>query len=171
MTKEEKHNQIKTLTKDLSEAPNFYLADIAGLDSKSTLDLRRACFKSNIRISIVKNTLLKKAMEDSGKEFGDLKSTLKGNTSVLFSDKGNTPAKLIKDFRKNLDKPILKGAFIEQSIYIGDDKIDILADLKSKDELIGEIISLLMSPINNVLLSLKSGSNKISGIIKKLTEK
>ena len=96
---------------------------------------------------------------------------MKGNTSVLFSDKGNTPAKLIRDFRKKLDKPILKGAFIEESIYIGDDKIDILADLKSKDELIGEIMSLLMSPINNVVLSLKSGSNKISGIIKKLSEK
>ena len=171
MTKEEKFNEIKTLSKDLSETPNFYLADIAGLDSKSTLDLRRACFKSNIRISVVKNTLLKKAMEDSGKEFGDLKTTLKGNTSVMFSEKGNIPAKLIKDFRKKFDKPILKGAFVEESIYIGDDKINALADLKSKDELIGEIMNLLMSPINNVLLSLKSGSNKISGIIKKLSEK
>ena len=171
MTKEEKLNEIKTLSKDLSESPNFYLADIAGLDSKSTLDLRRACFKSNIRISVVKNTLLKKAMEDSGKEFGDLKTTLKGNTSVMFSEKGNIPAKLIKDFRKKFDKPILKGAFVEESIYIGDDKINVLADLKSKDEIIGEIMTLLMSPINNVLLSLKSGSNKISGIIKKLSEK
>lgn len=171
MTKEEKLNEIKTLSKDLSETPNFYLADIAGLDSKSTLDLRRACFKSNIRISVVKNTLLKKAMEDSGKEFGDLKTTLKGNTSVIFSEKGNIPAKLIKDFRKKFDKPILKGAFVEESIYIGDDKINVLADLKSKDEIIGEIMTLLMSPINNVLLSLKSGSNKISGIIKKLSEK
>ena len=171
MTKEEKFNEIKTLSKDLSESPNFYLADIAGLDSKSTLDLRRACFKSNIRISVVKNTLLKKAMEDSGKEFGDLKTTLKGNTSVMFSEKGNIPAKLIKDFRKKFDKPILKGAFVEESIYIGDDKINVLAELKSKDEIIGEIMTLLMSPINNVLLSLKSGSNKISGIIKKLSEK
>ena len=171
MTKEEKLIEIKTLSKDLSESPNFYLADIAGLDSKSTLDLRRACFKSNIRISVVKNTLLKKAMEDSGKEFGDLKTTLKGNTSVMFSEKGNIPAKLIKDFRKKFDKPVLKGAFVEESIYIGDDKINVLADLKSKDEIIGEIITLLMSPINNVLLSLKSGSNKISGIIKKLSEK
>ena len=171
MTKEEKLNEIKTLSKDLSETPNFYLADIAGLDSKSTLDIRRACFKSNIRISVVKNTLLKKAMEDSGKEFGDLKTTLKGNTSVMFSEKGNIPAKLIKDFRKKFDKPILKGAFVEESIYIGDDKINVLADLKSKDEIIGEIMTLLVSPINNVLLSLKSGSNKISGIIKKLSEK
>ena len=171
MTKEEKLIEIKTLSKDLSESPNFYLADIAGLDSKSTLDLRRACFKSNIRLSVVKNTLLKKAMEDSGKEFGDLKTTLKGNTSVMFSEKGNIPAKLIKDFRKKFDKPILKGAFVEESIYIGDDKINVLADLKSKDEMIGEIMTLLMSPINNVLLSLKSGSNKISGIIKKLSEK
>ena len=110
-------------------------------------------------------------MEDSGKEFGDLKSILKGNTSVLFSNQGNTPAKLIKDFRKKFDKPILKGAFIDESIYIGDDKIDVLADLKSKDELIGEILTLLSSPINNVLSSLKSSSNKIAGIIKKLTEK
>ena len=105
------------------------MADIAGLDSKSTLDLRRACFKSNIRISVVKNTLLKKAMDDSGKEFGDLKSTLKGNTSVFFSDKGNTPAKLIRDFRKKLDKPILKGAFIDEAIYIGDEQIDFWKDV------------------------------------------
>ena len=110
-------------------------------------------------------------MEDSGKEFGDLKSILKGNTSVLFSNQGNIPARLIKDFRKKSDKPILKGAFIDESIYIGDDKIDVLADLKSKDELIGEILTLLSSPINNVLSSLKSGSNKIAGIIKKLSEK
>ena len=171
MTKEEKLNQIKTLTKDLSEAQNFYLTDIAGLDSKSTIDLRRACFKSNIRLSVVKNTLLVKAMEDSGKEFGELKSILKGNTSILFSSQGNTPAKLIKDFRKNFDKPILKGAFIDESIYIGDDKIDALAELKSKEELIGEILTLLTSPINNVLSSLKSGSNKIAGIIKKSSEK
>tara|TARA_B100000963_G_C22411811_1_gene573603 strand:+ start:165 stop:680 length:516 start_codon:yes stop_codon:yes gene_type:complete len=171
MTKEEKLKEIKNLTKDLSESSNLYLADIAGLDSKSTLELRRACFKSNIRISVVKNTLLKKAMEDSGKEFGDLKSTLLGNTSVLFSNNGNAPAKLIKDFRKNLNKPILKGAYINESIYIGDDKIDILASLKSKEELIGEIIALLSSPINNILSSLKSGSNKIAGIIKNLSEK
>tara|TARA_B000000532_G_C18846667_1_gene397582 strand:+ start:64 stop:588 length:525 start_codon:yes stop_codon:yes gene_type:complete len=171
MTKEEKLNEITALTKNLSEASNLYLADIAGLDSKSTLDLRRACFKSNIRISVVKNTLLKRAMEDSGKEFGDLKSTLKGNTSVLFSNQANAPAKLIRDFRKKFDKPILKGAFIDESIYIGDDKIDALADLKSKDELIGEILSILSSPINNILLSLKSGSNKIAGLIKKLSEK
>ena len=171
MTKEEKLNEIKNLTKDLSEATNFYLADIAGLDSKSTLDLRRACFNSNIRISVVKNTLLRKAMEDSGKEFGDLKSTLKGNTSVLFSNQGNIPAKLIKDFRKKFDKPILKGAFIDESVYIGDDQIDILADLKSKEELIGEIITILLSPINNIISSIKSGNNKIAGILKKLSEK
>ena len=171
MNKEEKLNEIKTLTKDLCEASNFYLTDIAGLDSQSTLDLRRACFESNIRISVVKNTLLKKAMEDSGKEFGDLKNILKGNTSVMFSNQGNTPAKVIKEFRKRLDKPVLKGAFIDESVYIGDDKIDILADLKSKEELIGEIISLLSSPINNILSTLKSGSNKIAGIIKKLSEK
>ena len=171
MTKEEKLNEIKNLTKNLSEATNFYLADIAGLDSKSTLDLRRACFNSNIRISVVKNTLLRKAMEDSGKEFGDLKSTLKGNTSVLFSNQGNIPAKLIKDFRKKFDKPILKGAFIDESVYIGDDQIDILADLKSKEELIGEIITILLSPINNIISSIKSGNNKIAGILKKLSEK
>ena len=110
-------------------------------------------------------------MEDSGKEFGDLKSTLKGNTSVLFSNQANTPARVIRDFRKKFDKPILKGAFIDESIYIGDDKIDALADLKSKDELIGEVLTLLSSPINNVILSLKSGSNKIAGLIKKLSEK
>lgn len=171
MKKEEKLVQIKNLTKDLSESSNFYLADIAGLDSKSTLDLRRACFKANIRMSVVKNTLLQKAMDESEKEFGDLKSVLKGNTSLMFSDKENIPAKLIRDFRKKSDKPILKAAFIGESVYIGDDKIDILANLKSKEELIGEIISLLKSPINNVISSLSSSKFKITSIIKKLSEK
>ena len=147
------------------------MADIAGLDSKSTLDLRRACFKANIRMSVVKNTLLQKAMDESEKEFGDLKSVLKGNTSLMFSDKENIPAKLIRDFRKKSDKPILKAAFIGESVYIGDDKIDILANLKSKEELIGEIISLLKSPINNVISSLSSSKFKITSIIKKLSEK
>ena len=171
MKKEEKLVQIKNLTKDLSGSSNFYLADIAGLDSKSTLDLRRACFKANIRMSVVKNTLLQKAMDESEKEFGDLKSVLKGNTSLMFSDKENIPAKLIRDFRKKSDKPILKAAFIGESVYIGDDKIDILANLKSKEELIGEIISLLKSPINNVISSLSSSKFKITSIIKKLSEK
>lgn len=171
MKKEEKLVQIKNLTKDLSESSNFYLADIAGLDSKSTLDLRRACFKANIRMSVVKNTLLQKAMDESEKEFGDLKSVLKGNTSLMFSDKENIPAKLIRDFRKKSDKPILKAAFIGESVYIGDDKIDILANLKSKEELIGEIISILKSPINNVISSLSSSKFKITSIIKKLSEK
>ncbi len=171
MKKEEKLVQIKNLTKDLSESSNFYLTDIAGLDSKSTLDLRRACFKANIRMSVVKNTLLQKAMDESEKEFGDLKSVLKGNTSLMFSDKENIPAKLIRDFRKKSDKPILKAAIIGESVYIGDDKIDILANLKSKEELIGEIISLLKSPINNVISSLSSSKFKITSIIKKLSEK
>ena len=171
MKKEEKLVQIKNLTKDLSESSNFYLTDIAGLDSKSTLNLRRACFKANIRMSVVKNTLLKKAMDESEKEFGELKSILKGNTSLMFSDKENIPAKLIRDFRKSFDKPILKGAFIGESIYIGDDKIDILAELKSKEELLGEIITLLKSPVNKVIASLSSSSHKIAGIIKKLSDK
>ena len=171
MTKEQKVQEIQDLTDRLSSVKNLYLTDIAGLDAAQTSALRRACFNSNIKLSVVKNTLLEKAMEASDKDFGNLKEVLKGNTSLMFSDVGNTPAKLIKNFRKKSEKPLLKGAYIEEAIYIGDDEIDVLESIKSKEELIGEVITLLQSPVKNVISSLQSGRSNISGILKTLSER
>ena len=171
MTREEKSQVIETLTAELSDAKTLYLTDTAGLNAKDTTALRRACFKAGIRLSVVKNTLLSKAMDASDKEFGDLKEVLKGNTSLMFSEVGNAPAKVIKAFRKKSDKPFLKGAFIEQAVYIGDDQLDMLVDIKSKEELIGEIIGLLQSPAKNVVSALQSSGGKLSGILKTLSQK
>ena len=171
MTKEQKVQEIQDLTDKLSSVKNLYLTDIAGLDAVQTTALRRACFNSNIKLSVVKNTLLQKAMEASNKDFGNLKEVLKGNTSLMFSDVGNTPAKLIKNFRKKSEKPLLKGAYIEEAIYIGDDQSDVLESIKSQDELIGEVITLLQSPAKNVISLLQSGRSNISGILKTLSER
>ncbi len=171
MTREEKSQVIEELTVQLADNTNIYLTDISGLNAGSTSNLRRACFKADVRLSVVKNTLLSKAMEASEKDFGDLPSTLKGNTSVMYSETGNAPAKVIKAFRKKSDKPLLKGAFIEESIYIGDEQLDMLVDIKSREELIGEIIGLLQSPAKNVISALQSGGGKLSGILKTLSQK
>ena len=171
MTKDQKVQEIQDLTDKLSSVKNLYLTDIAGLDAVQTTALRRACFNSNIKLSVVKNTLLEKAMEASDKDFGNLKEVLKGNTSLMFSDVGNTPAKLIKNFRKKSEKPLLKGAYIEEAIYIGDDQIDVLESIKSKEELIGEVITLLQSPTKNIISALQSGRSNISGILKTLSER
>ncbi len=171
MTREEKANVIQDLTTQLTENSTIYLADISGLDASTSSDLRRACFKSNIKLAVVKNTLLAKAMEASDKEFGELPEVLKGNTSLMFADIGNAPAKLIKNFRKKSDRPLLKGAFVEEAIYIGDENLTTLANIKSKEEMIGEIIALLQSPAKNVISGLKSGGGKLAGIIKTLSEK
>ncbi len=171
MTREEKSQVIQDLTAQLTDNANIYLTDISGLNAGSTSDLRRACFKANISMAVVKNTLLEKAMEASDKEFGELPTVLKGNTSVMYSETGNAPAKVIKAFRKKSEKPLLKGAFIEEAIYIGDDQLDMLVDIKSKEELIGEIVTLLQSPAKNVISALKSGGGTLAGIIKTLSEK
>ena len=171
MTKAKKAQEIKDLTEDLSSVKNLYLTDIAGLDAVQTTALRRACYKANIKLSVVKNTLLAKAMEASETDFGELQGVLKGNTSLMFSEAGSAPAKLIKNFRKKSDKPILKGAFIEEAIYIGDDQIDLLESIKSKEELIGDVIAILQSPAKNVISALQSGGTNLSGIIKTLSER
>tara|TARA_B100000530_G_scaffold292378_1_gene209460 strand:- start:17 stop:541 length:525 start_codon:yes stop_codon:yes gene_type:complete len=171
MTKEEKVLEIESLTTRLKDVKNLYITDIAGLNALETSNLRRMCFKAGIKLSVVKNTLLERAMKSSGKDFGELKDLLKGNTSLMFSESGNGPAKIIKDFRKKSDKPILKGAFIEETVYIGDDQINQLVALKSKEEVIGDIISLLQSPAKNLISALKSGGGKVSGILKSLSER
>ena len=171
MTREEKSQVIKDLTVQLTEGQIIYLADISGLNALDTSNLRRACFKANVKLAVVKNTLLEKAMGKSDKDFGDLPSTLKGNTSLMISETGNAPAKVIKEFRKKSDKPVLKGAYVEEAIYIGDDQLDALVNIKSKEELIGDIIGLLQSPAKNVVSALQSGGNKLSGIVKTLSER
>ena len=171
MTREEKQNVIQDLTAQLAENSIIYLADISGLDATSTSDLRRACFKANVRLAVVKNTLLAKAMEASDKEFGELPDVLKGNTSLMFSEVGNGPAKVIKNFRKKSERPLLKGAFVEEAVYIGDENLDTLVSIKSKEEMIREIIGLLQSPAKNVISGLKSGGGKLAGILKTLSEK
>ena len=171
MTREEKSQVIEALTTQLTEGNIIYLADISGLNASETSNLRRACFKANIKLAVVKNTLLEKAMEKSDKDFGELPTTLKGNTSILVSDTGNAPAKLIKEFRKKSDKPVLKGAYVEEAVYVGDDQLDTLVNIKSKEELIGDVITLLQSPAKNVVSALQSGGSKLSGILKTLSEK
>ena len=171
MTREEKSQVIEALTTKLTEGNIIYLADISGLNALETSNLRRACFKANIKLAVVKNSLLEKAMAKSDKDFGELPEILKGNTSLMISDTGNAPAKLIKVFRKKSKKPLLKGAYIEEAIYVGDDQLDALVNIKSKEELIGDIITILQSPAKNVISALQSGGNKLSGILTTLSEK
>jgi large subunit ribosomal protein L10 len=172
MTREEKSQVIEDLTGKLTENHVIYLADISGLNASDTSNLRRACFKANVKLAVVKNTLLAKAMESSDKDFGELPTVLKGNTSMMFAEASNAPAKVIKEFRKGKqEKPILKGAYIEESVYVGDDQLDNLVNIKSKEELIGEIIGLLQSPAKNVISALQSGGGKLHGILQTLSER
>ena len=154
MTREEKSIAIENLTATLASANVLYVADISGLNAETTSNLRRACFKAGMKLEVVKNTLLAKAMESSDKNFGDLPSVLKGNSAIFISDVANAPGKIIKDFRKKSDKPSFKGAYINDEIYIGDNLLDSLAALKSKNEVIGEIIGLLQSPAQRVISAL-----------------
>ena len=160
MTREEKSIAIEDLTAQLADVNVVYLADISGLDADTTSNLRRACFKAGIKLEVVKNTLLEKAMEASPNDYGDLPSVLKGNSSVFIADVANAPAKIIKDFRKKSDKPVFKGAYINQEIYIGDNLLDSLASLKSKEEVIGEIIGLLQSPAKRILSALLNNAEQ-----------
>jgi len=171
MRKEDKKQLIENLTQLLDENHNFYLTDVSELNAEDTGKLRRLCFKYGIRMQVVKNTLLRKAMESAGKDYQELYGTLKGNTSIMFAEAGNAPAKLIKEFRKSSERPILKGAFIEEMTYLGDEQLSFLVAIKSKDELIADVIALLQSPAKNVVSALQSGGGKLAGILKTLSEK
>lgn len=171
MTREEKNKAIDALSVQLVDNKNFYLTDISGLNAESSSNLRRLCYKSDVQIQVIKNTLLKKAMEKNDIDFEQMYDSLKGNTAVMFAESSNAPAKIIKEFRKKEDKPILKSAYIEESFYFGDDQVEVLCSLKSKDELIGEIITLLQSPPKTVISSLQSAGGTLSGIIKTLSER
>jgi large subunit ribosomal protein L10 len=171
MNKQEKNELIDVLNNMLEENKNFYLADISGLTAEESSSLRRLCYKQNVSLQVVKNTLLKKAFDKNDVDFSQLDDILKGNTSIMFAEEPKAPASVIKTFRKKSDKPVLKAAHIEEEIYIGDTNLSLLAQLKSKNELIGDIITLLQSPAKNVISSLQSSSNKLSGIVKALSER
>ncbi len=171
MTRQEKDEIVKALSAKLNENSIFYLADISELDAESSTKLRRLAHKREVSLNVVKNTLLKKALEAAEGSYEEFYEVLKGNTSIMFAEVGNAPAKLIQEFRKKSDRPILKGAYIEESIYIGDDKVKALTEIKSKEELIGDIIMLLQSPAKNVVSALQSGGNTISGLVKALAER
>ena len=171
MTKEEKNQFIDVLDKSIQENSNFYLADISGLSAEESSNLRRLCFKRGVSLQVVKNTLLKKALEKNDSNYEELYDVLKGNTSIMFTDAANAPAKVIKEFRKKHDKPVFKAAHLDASFYIGEEYLDTLSELKSKNELIAEIVALLQSPAKNVISSLQSGGSKLSGIVKTLAER
>ena len=173
MRKENKQVLIESLTQQLKDNSNFYLTDISSLNAENTSALRRLCFKNGIKLQMVKNTLLKKAMENADKNLDELFGTLKGNTSIMFSETGNAPAKLIKEFRSSTksELPILKSAYIEETTYIGNDQLEFLIAIKSKNELLADVIALLQSPVKNVVSALQSGSNNLTGILKTLSDK
>lgn len=172
MNREEKAQYIDDLTAELKEAGIFYLADTSELPVSKINDLRGRCFKNGVTLRVVKNTLLSKAIDRiEDRDLSDLKVALSGPTSIMFAEVGNAPAKIIKDFRKKSDRPILKAAYVEEAIYIGDESLDALVDIKSKDELIGDIVTLLQSPAKNVISGLKGQGGKIAGILKTLSER
>ncbi len=173
MRKEEKKALIDSMSVQLAETSNLYLTDISGMNAEDTSDLRRLCYKYGITMRVVKNTLLRKAMDAADKDFNELYDVLKENTAIMFTETGNAPAKLIKEFRKNKksESPVLKAAYIEEMTYLGNDQLDFLVAIKSREELIADVIALLQSPVKNVLGSLQSGGQKLSGILETLSEK
>jgi len=173
MTREEKNQVIDTLAKKINNTTHIYVTDTLGLNAGDTVDLRKECYKNDIELVVAKNTLLKKAIEKSDKDLSGLFEALTGPTSVMLSETGSIPAKLIRDFRKkkNSEKPLLKGAYVEEEFYLGDDQVETLASIKTKNELIADVVALLQSPVVNVLSALQSGGNTLTGILKTLEEK
>ncbi|MCK5029771.1 MAG: 50S ribosomal protein L10 [Bacteroidales bacterium] len=171
MKREEKDIIVNNLVDQLNETTHFYLTDTSELNAEATSLLRRRCFESKVKMLVVKNTLLKRALEKTEYQVDELFDILTGPTAIMFTETGNAPAKLIKEFRKKFDKPILKGAYVEQSVYIGDDQLASLVDIKSKEELLGELIGLLQSPVKKVISQLKSGNNILAGVLETLADK
>ncbi len=174
MRKDLKDQHIDALCEEIKAYPNLYIADIGGLNSVQTSKLRRAAFRKEVKLEVVKNTLLIKALEKSGHDYSELFPVIKGETAIMLSTTNNAPAKLIKDYRaaeKNAEKPILKGAYVEESFYIGHEHLDELVNIKSKNELIADVVALLQSPVKNVLSQLQSAGNTITGVLKTLEER
>jgi len=171
MKSSEKKVIIDNLQEQINSYNHFYLADISGLNAENTSNLRRLCFSQEVKLVVVKNTLLRKALESSNKNVEEIYDALKGNTSVMFTENANVPAKLIKDFSKKHKKPVLKAAYVQESVYLGEDQLDALIAVKSKNELIADVVALLQSPMKTVLGQLQSGGNIIHGVLKTLGEK
>ncbi len=171
MKRVEKNQIIDTIVKDLSDYKYVYVADISNLNSESTSALRRLCFKREVKLKVVKNKLLLKAMEQLSTDFSELYPILHGNTSIMLSNTNNAPAKIIKEFRGKNAIPALKGAYVEENIFIGDNMLDALITIKTREELIGDIIGLLQSPAKNVISALQSGERKLAGVVKTLCDK
>lgn len=172
MKRENKNAIIDQLTERINSAKHFYIADIGGLDALQTSDLRRQCFKDDIDLLVVKNTLFEKALQKAEGDFEELTEALSGPTSLMFSEVGNAPAKLIKEFKKlKFPKPELKAAYVEESIYIGAEQLDALVAIKSKEELLGDLVALLQSPMQNVMSALNSGKHTLAGVVKTLSER
>jgi len=171
MKREDKAEIINELASKLKEASHFYLTDTSELNAEDTSNLRRKCFEKEIELVVVKNTLLKKAMEQSDTDYSEMFDVLVGATAIMFTETGNVPGKLIKELRKKSDKPIVKAAFVEETVYIGDNQLDALANIKSKNELIADVISLLQSPAKNVVSALQSSGQTLTGVLKTLSER
>jgi len=171
MRREEKDVIIENLAQRLNDTKHFYLTDISELNAEETSNLRRKCFEKEISLLVVKNTLLRKAMEKSEGAYDDLYDVLKDSTSIMFCETGNVPAKLIKELRKTMERPLIKAAFVEESVYIGDDQLEALSNIKSKDELLGDLLTLLQSPATNLVSALASSGNNMAGALKTLSEK
>ena len=170
MKKEVKDTIITELGEKLKEYPHFYLVDVTGLNAEATSSLRRKCFKSEIKMVVVKNNLLHKAFEASELDYEPLYGSLKGNTAIMFTQVANVPAKLLKEYTKE-GIPALKAAYAEDSMFVGADKLEELVALKSKNELIADVVALLQSPTKNVVSALQSGANTIHGVLKTLGER
>ena len=174
MRKEDKGAIINNLTEVVKSYPNFYLTDIEAMDAEKTSQLRRECFKQEVKLVVVKNSLLRKALENVEGDFSPLHVALKGNTAVMFSQVANAPARLIKDFTKDTKgegKPQLKAAYVQESFYVGAENLDALVSIKSKNELIADVIALLESPAKNVISALQSSGQTIHGLLKTLEER
>jgi len=171
MRLEDKRKILESLTKQINATEHFYLTDISDLNAAQTSDLRRVCHKQNVKLVVAKNTLIRKAFEQSDKNLEELYDVLKSHTSIMFTETGNTPAKLIKEFRKKKERPAIKAAYVEQSVYIGDNQLEALINVKTKNELIADVVAILQSPMKQVVSALQSGGNIITGVLKTLSEK
>lgn len=171
MTKAEKQATIESLTEQFSNCNVFYIANTQGLNVEATSQLRRLCFQKGVQLRVAKNTFIKKALTAGGKYTEEFDGALKGTSAIFFSEVGNLPAKLIKEFRGDKELPLLKVAYIEEAVFVGDDKLAELTKIKSKEELVGDVIMLLQSPAKNVISALKSSGNTIAGLVKTLQER